>query len=250
MDKKAANNHLVLLQKEVKNAKNMVGGNLIRKIQELKKVKEKNDQDPEIASKMDVKIDKIYSEIKLLKTLDNYEISKQATLIPDKSNWQKTICDSLATTEQRLMGRVILKNKVQKLVDKFRSEHKDCDEWINEYIEFREKKKEIESGSTAKPKKFSKSSRNTKDKPQNFNRERAFNTRQNNETRSFKSNSKGLRNYQTKIGAEISKGVEPNNSDTQALHPSWEVKRREKELLKAALSGQMQTQKKIKFDDN
>lgn len=142
MDKRAANDHLVMLQKEIKNAKSMVSGNLIRKISKLKQEADKL-SDQEQKEKIEQKIEKIYEELKLLKKLDGYTIAKKATINPNIEQWQKIISHSKATPDDRLTGRVILKNRVQKQVAKFRSDHKDCDEWFNEYIEFREKKREL-----------------------------------------------------------------------------------------------------------
>lgn len=144
MDKIAANNHFVLLRKEVKKAKAMVSGNLIRKVNKLKEEKSKLEDETQI-KKIDDKIEGLLEELRQLKTLDTYIVGKLATLKPDPKHWDKTICDSKATHEERCIARVISKNNIKKQVAKFRSDHKDCDEWINEYIEFREKKKEIKA---------------------------------------------------------------------------------------------------------
>lgn len=144
MDKIAANNHFVNMRKEIKKAKAFVAKNLIGKIREIKKEKEKlTDCDDTKIVKLDNKIETILNEIKLIKSLDLYSIAKQATLKPDRDLWKKMIGDSKATTEERLTARVIAKKNILDKVDQFRSNYKDCDEWLNEYIEYREKKKSI-----------------------------------------------------------------------------------------------------------
>lgn len=141
MDKLAANNHFVVMKKEIKKAKSMVSGNLIRKIRELKESKQKV-KDQNLEKKLDSKIENVLNQIKVLKSLDPYSVAKQATLKPDIKMWTKLIEDAKVTTEERLIARVIAKNNIQKQVNKFRQENQ-CDEWINEYIEYREKKKEL-----------------------------------------------------------------------------------------------------------
>lgn len=147
MDKIAANNHFVTLRKEVKKAKAMVCGNLIRKITKLRKEEEKL-EDEKLIAKIQGKIANILNEIKLIKTIDSYLVAKNATLRPDPSQWDKVISDCKVTVEERAMARLIVKNNVQKQVLKFRGDHKDCDEWLNEYIEFREKKRELKEMNT------------------------------------------------------------------------------------------------------
>lgn len=144
MDKIATNNFIVCLRKDVKAAKAMVAGNLTRKIVQLKEELEKTDHEVQRA-KIEAKIERIHSEIKMLKTIDNYLICKDAMLQVDAKYWNNKIGDSKAQPEECLKARVICKARVQKQIQNFRSQHADCDEWLNEYFEFREKKKELTS---------------------------------------------------------------------------------------------------------
>lgn len=143
MDKIAANNHFVTMNKEIKKAKAMVAGNLIRKINKLKSEKEKFHEDKARIEKIDKKVENILADTKRLKHLDSQEIAKLATLKPEIKLWNKIVEDSKVNAENRLIARVITKNNVQKQVSKFRNDHKDCDEWINEYIEYKEKKRQL-----------------------------------------------------------------------------------------------------------
>jgi hypothetical protein len=142
MDKIAANNLIVDLRTDIKAAKAMVAGNFARKIKELKKAMEKND-DSVKREKAEKKIEKLHRDIKLLKTIDPYLISKNAILKPDPKHWTNVIGDSKASEETILMARVISKGRIQKKVAEFRSGHKDCDEWLEEYFEYREKKRTL-----------------------------------------------------------------------------------------------------------
>lgn len=142
MDKIAANNHLVQMRKEIKKAKAMVSGNLIRKMAKLKKEKERTEDEKHV-SKIDDKIERIFSETRLIKSLDADQISKRVTLKPDAKYWNDVIDNSKSTDEERLQARIISKNNIWKQVSKFREENKECDEWLEEYFEYREKKKDI-----------------------------------------------------------------------------------------------------------
>lgn len=150
MDKVAANNHFVAMRKEVKKAKSMVAGNIIRKITKLRKELEKQ-QDESQADRLGKKIEKLLNDVKSLKEIDTYEISKKATLQPDSDYWNRVISDCKALNEDVLTAKVISKNNVRNRVLKFLSDNKDYSEWLDEYIEFREKKKKIISGDSRKP---------------------------------------------------------------------------------------------------
>lgn len=161
MDKIATNNFIVVLRKDVKNAKAMVAGNLVRKIKEIRKASEKEGVKDEDASKKNQvveKINKVHSDIKQLKELDTYQICKKAIIKHDADHWKRMISDSKASKEDILTARVISKGKVQKEVAKFRSDHPDCDEWLEEYFEFREKKRQLTEAeiNKRKQKKFNK----------------------------------------------------------------------------------------------
>lgn len=117
----------------------MVAGNLIRKMRKLKLELESTTDQHQI-DKLNRKIDQMHKEIKVLKMLDNYEISKKAILAPDVKKWKKMICDT--KIEDHLTAMVILKNAVQRHISKFVSEHENYMEWFNEYLELRDKKKE------------------------------------------------------------------------------------------------------------
>lgn len=226
MDKIAANNHFVTMRKEIKKAKAMVSGNLIRKINKLKQEKEKLED--EAQKKIDDKIDKVLKEIKLLKTIDAYEAAKHGTIRPDPKIWEKVICDSKATAEQILEARILTKNNVQKCITKFRSDCKDCDEWFSEYIEYREKKREL-TEATKPFKRKEKKSKNEKNRPKTEKKE------------NFSEHSKANHRIATKFDEKKRK------DQTETLHPSWESKRKEKELLKAALSGTIEQPRRITF---
>lgn len=236
MDKIATNNYIVALRKEVKNAKNMVAGNLIRKINKLKQEKEKTEDEAQ-QKKLDDKIENIYSETKLIKTLDVYPICKKVTLKPDTKYWNNVIGDTKSTAEDRLSARIICKNNVQKRVANFRNDHKDCDEWLEEYFEFREKKKELEMV----PKKARREQRPS-DRADGDELNESHGHRNNRHTFT----NKGARQYREKSSnfndeSDTSKKVQ----ESEQLHPSWASKKREKELLKAALSGQVQQGRRI-----
>lgn len=242
MDKIAANNHFVVLRKEIKKAKAMVAGKLIRKIKEQKKESE-GVEDEVKSGKIRNKIDAIYEEIRLLKTLDSYPIAKQATMKPGKEHWDKLASHSKASPEERLSALVICKNNVQKQVSKFRDDHKDCDEWLEEYIEYREKKNELVNPS----KRHKKGTRNGPKKAV-VTQESARPQKQNKSKGAPKPIHKGQgEKSQSKNGMSASKDITAQN-DKEILHPSWESKRKEKELLKAALSGQAGRPKKVIFD--
>jgi len=142
MDKIAANNHFVTMRKEIKKAKAMVCGNLVRKINKCKQERDRT-QDEDKHKKLDRRISNLHDEIKLLKTLDAYTIAKAATLKHEPEYWAKLVSHPKASIQERLTGRVVTKNNVQKQIHTFRSGHIDCDEWLEQYIEFREKKKEL-----------------------------------------------------------------------------------------------------------
>lgn len=233
MDKIAANNYFVSLQKEVKKAKAMVSGNLIRKISKLEEEKAKA-KDDDSTNKIKAKIEHIVNDIKLLKTLDLYQIAKQATLQPDRNVWQKMIGDSKAAASDILTARVICKNNVLKQVSKFRDDYKECDEWLPEYIEYREKKKEIVEPSSKKSKK---PNRDNKSKPVDKRKKQPQHDKQ-----QFKNTKR----------KEFSKPSETivDDEDSETLHPSWASKRKQKELLKAALTGATEGPKRIKFADD
>lgn len=248
MDKIAANNHFVVLRKEIKKAKAMVSGNLIRKINKHKQDKEKV-LDEEQVNKIDNKIEHILGQIKLLKTLDSYEIAKKATLNTDINHWNKVVSDSKAKSEDTLIARVIIKNNVQKQVAKFRDDYKDCDEWLNEYIEYRERKKELEASAKGSRWKY---------KPDKNKVGRKNNNKKADQSKKTKRKDQELNVKPKSIEKNFNKiARKPNHfrdTEVESLHPSWECKRREKELasrelLKAALSGQVKQSKKIILDN-
>lgn len=142
MDKIAANNQFTKLRKEIKKAKAMLGGHFVRKIKELNKEKEKAQNESQI-EKINARIKHKYDELKMIKDLDWYIVAKDATLKPDFDYWNKLISDLKKPVEERLEARVICKNNLKKQIQTFRSERPELDEWINEYIEYREKKKDI-----------------------------------------------------------------------------------------------------------
>lgn len=248
MDKIAANNHFVTLRKELKKAKAMVTGNLVRKINKLKQDKEEINDEEQI-KKVDNKIERIHDEIKLLKTIDSYEIAKKATRNTDLVYWNKLISDSKAKTEDILTARVITKNNVQKQVAKFRNDHKDYDEWLNEYIEYREKKREListprQSFKPDKSKRFEKTFGTKREGRKGRDSERSVDL----DRKPLNPNSrrKSEKRFSEK-GIEDEKGND-NKTQLESLHPSWESKRKEKELLKAAFSGQIKQPNKVVFN--
>lgn len=237
MDKIAANNHFVALKKEIKKAKAMVSGNLIRKISKNKLEKEKIEDD-EMRKKIDNKNSTILDDIKLIKTLDSYKIAKLATLKPDPKAWDKLISDSKATPEMRLIARIICKNNVQKRVAQFRSDNPECDEWLEEYIEYREKKRQLVE--TEKPK-FKR-----KPKPEN---EKDKISKKNNSTKPQLKQKKPDRRRIAKNDPEENESkTKEAKEDDESLHPSWASKKKEKELLQAALSGEMSRPKRVVFE--
>ena len=225
MDKIATNNFIVVLRKDVKNAKVMVAGNLVRKIKELKKVLEKETAaDATQKSKIDAKITKIQGEIKSLKDLDSYIICKKVMLKPDPKYWKDLVSDSRAGTDECLRARVICKGKVQKEVAKFRSDHPDCDEWLEEYFEFREKKRELTEAKVKegkRKKKLRRDNNEMQDKPKQIKARRS------------RANS-GVKDQRENQNRLLKPGR--RNPELDQLHPSWASKRREKELIKQALS--------------
>lgn len=245
MDKIAANNHFVTLKKEIKKAKAMVSGNLVRKINKLKQDKEKIEVEEQI-KKMDSKIEHVHNEIKLLKTIDSYAIAKKATCNIDLVFWNKLISDSKAKSEDILTARVITKNNVQKQVAKFRNDHKDCDEWLSEYIEYREKKRELISSTrrSFKPDKSKKAFGTKKEGGKRRHTERSVDL----DRKPLNPNSR--RKPEKRFFEKRDEGERGNHNDTQleSLHPSWESKRKEKELLKAAFSGQIKQPNKMVFN--
>lgn len=235
MDKIAANNHFVAMRKEIKKAKAMVSGNLIRKINKLKQEKDKLEDELQ-KSKIDDKVDRILNEIKLLKIIDSYEISKHATVRPDPKEWNKVINDSKATPEQILEARIITKNNVQKCIMKFRSDCIDCDEWLNEYIEYREKKRDLTKVTKPFKRKDKRSENDKRDKPRINNKKDNFSDRFSKKSRDFNKHESKGKKEQVKFEDKSDK-----------LHPSWEIKKKEKERLKAALSDTSKQSRKIIF---
>lgn len=167
MDKIAANNHFVDMMKEVKNAKAMVAGNLMRKMKNLKADLETNDDLTK--SKITNKVDQLYEDSKRLKHIDNYVIAKRATLQSDKGYWSKVLSDSKSSSQDRLTARIILKNNIQRRISQFKNENKDCDEWLEEYIEYREKKKDLQFTKSVKHKGKRKSKSSKKTESDNIN---------------------------------------------------------------------------------
>lgn len=142
MDKIAANNYFTKLRKEIKKSKAMVCGNLVRKIKELNKEKEKT-QDEVTDKKLDAKIEKLQQQIKITKSLDWYEVAKDVTMKPNFDTWANLVCSSQTDLKLNAKARIVSKNNIKKLVTSFRSERTDLDEWLEEYLEFRETKKDI-----------------------------------------------------------------------------------------------------------
>lgn len=227
MDKIAANNHIVTLKKELKKAKAMVNGNLIRKIKELKAKKEKLEDDAE-KIKIDTKVERIYAETKLFNAVDTYTVAKNVTLKPDKKIWEELLSNNKASPTERLTCRIVLKNNVQKCVNKFRTDNKECDEWLEEYFEFREKKRQLKDTVVKKPiRKKTSDNQPTKQK--------STKSKESKKTKSKPNIRKHSLQNRTKLESADDKALEKNNQIDE-LHPSWASKRKEKELLKAALS--------------
>lgn len=244
MDKIAINNHVVNLRKEIKNAMAMVGGNLVRKMKKLKLEGEKVDDD-EKKKKLESKVERLYSELKLIKTLDTYPIAKGVILKPDKKFWDDLLSDNKATPQQRLTCRILLKNNVQRCIAGFRDQNEDCDEWLEEYFEFREKKKDLLTAAGIKRRPYKKASksgpRRLRDptpakKPKRDNCDKT----------SDHNNKMTRKRGKPAPKSDIKKtSPKPKKADqVNSLHPSWESKRREKELLKQALSGEAGQQPK------
>jgi len=232
MEKIATNNHIVVLRKEIKHAKAMVSGNLIRRIKELKAKQDKLEDEAE-KKRIESKIERIYSETKLIQKLDSYEVAKKATLTPDKKIWETLLSSDKATPEDRLTCRIIMKNNIQKRLTKFRDEYKDCDEWLEEYFEYRDKKKQMEeaAGIERNRRKKSKSKIGKRDK-----KTKGAGIPESGSSRVSKTDSAPPRSHSTKKSSI----QESNRNDSQIhidsdLHPSWASKKREKELLKKAL---------------
>lgn len=211
MDKIAVNNFIVTLKKDVKAAKAMVAGNLTRKIGLLKKELETKKDDDVQTSKIESKIEKVHSDIKLLKTIDTYDISKDALMKPDPKHWNGIISNSKVSPKECLKARVICKTRVQKQVQQFRSQNIDCDEWLEEYFEFREKKRELITATLSDKKKKSRHS--------NVKKEKSLD-----------------RSYHTKRSEQCKDNQKTIHMKSEGLHPSWESKRREKAMLKEAFS--------------
>lgn len=228
----------------------MVAGNFVRKLNKHKQDKIKIGDEEQI-KKIDAKIERVHDDIKLLKKINSYEIAKKATCKTDLEYWNKLISDCKAKREDILTARVIIKNNIQKQVAKFRNDHKDCDEWLNEYIEYREKKREL----MASPKE--RVGRKFKNKEKKFiHRKGAKKIDENvdhrdDDRKPLGSDSKRQfdKASHEKLGKEEEKERRSDDTQTKPLHPSWESKRREKELLKAAFSGQIQPTKKLVFRD-
>lgn len=297
MDKIATNNLVVDLRTDVKAAKSMVAGNLVRKINELKKAIEK-DNDPAKKEKAEKKIEALHADIKLLKTIDPYIICKNAILKPDPKHWSDLVGDSKAPEETKLMARVIAKGRIQKQVAKFRSDHKDCGEWLEEYFEFREKKRELTEVKVAKrktkqtgnknrsfkkasdvdndgestnenprkAKRFNQKGRKSPGKDQtsdgtgdhsrNENRNHARGNNRNHPRDDRKNHPRNDNRSQARHqnrdhharshprGANSDQAGNNFKPKQESLHPSWASKRKEKEILKAALSGKAPEQPK------
>lgn len=241
MDKVAANNHFVSMRKEVKKAKAMVAQKLIRKISKLKQEREKATDDSD-KQRIESKIAKVLSDTKLLKQLDPYNISKQATLKPGADVWTRVLDASQSTGEERLIARVICKNNIQKRVKTFREENQDLDEWINEYIEYREKKREIKEETGVVSKLRRKSISNKSDSV--FNGHSKTDKRKSNLEMRSRGNSRtrGRSNIGSKEGADA-KIKEKEAGYDEPLHPSWDAKRKEKDLVRMALEGKFKSQK-------
>lgn len=242
MDKVAANNHFVSMRKEVKKAKAMVAQKLIRKISKLKQEKEKATDDAE-KQKIDSKIEKVYGETKIVKVLDSYNISKQATLKPGADVWNKVV-DTSQSSEERLIALVICKNNIQRRVKTFREDNKDLDEWINEYIEYREKKREIKEGTGRISKRQSKAKSASKSDKASQKHIKAERTK----TKPNKYSDSGSRTRRqpsldsSQGDADVEDKVKKAH-DHEHLHPSWDAKRREKDMVKMALEGKFKSQK-------
>lgn len=216
----------------------MVAGNLIRKINKLKQEKEKAPDDDK--KKIDEKIEKIYSETKLLKTLDPYPICKKVTLKPSTKYWNDVISNTKSTSEDRLSARIMCKNNVQKQVAKFKTDHKDCDEWLEEYFEYREKKKELETSARTMKKKLK-----TEKKPAKVDSEKKSKFHKQSHTNKSRDVSQKLKGQQNTSYEESAKSNSSQDNEEDSLHPSWASKRKEKKLLKAALSGQIPQPRRI-----
>lgn len=239
MDKIAANNHFVSLRKEAKKAKAMVAGNLIRKINKLKQEKEKATDDAQ-KDKIKSKIERIYSETKLLKGLDLYEVCKEATLKSGTEIWDKILAKTQSTPEERLKARLICKNSIQKRVKTFREENTDLDEWIDEYIEYREKKREIKEHAGLLPKTpqrlpTGKSNSFSNDKTKAHGKKPGMRKVNDNKPRHrVDSSSMDSETSGTKLSTEL---------ESEQLHPSWDAKRKQKNVVKMALEGQVKSHK-------
>ena len=144
MDKVAVNNLLTSLKKEIKKSKGMVAQRIVRKIKELKKQRE-NVEDEAQLQQIEKAIDRHHSDIKLLKSLDPYLISKKAILRLDSNEWKKMINNAKFKKEDQLCAQIVTKNTFRSKLDTFVKERPDMSEWIEEYFSFREKKKEIEA---------------------------------------------------------------------------------------------------------
>lgn len=133
------------MRREVKKAKAMVKGNLIRKLKKLNM--EKNECSDDVQSELlDNKIEKILKRLKIIKVLDCYQISRDVTKKPDIKHWNRIKYDSKSSDEDILIASIVTKNNIQQRVMIFRNDHQDLDEWFDEYIEYREKKKDIING--------------------------------------------------------------------------------------------------------
>lgn len=239
MDKIAANNHFVVLRKEIKKSKAMVAGNLVRKLNAHKQSKDRID-DSERIEKIDVKIERIFDDIKLLKKIDSFEIAKKATCKTDLEYWGKLINDSKAKNEDILTARVIVKSNIQKQVAKFRNDHKDCDEWLNEYIEYREKKKELLVSS----KRLDRRRLSPEERGRRFVNNQQGAKKRNEKFDQYSDKKSSVPNRRKKLDKrtaekwvnEEEKKKLGDSMQSESLHPSWESKRKEKELLKAAFN--------------
>lgn len=152
MDRDLVNTQIVSMRKIVRNVKRFVFQKLNKQIKKLDQRLHKK-QNNNLLKKFENKINNKRKELIAIKGLNVDEVSKQS-LIHNKTYFEDIIKSSTSSVETKALARIAINDNIDKVVNKFKDENPNCDQWLPSQIELWQQKKSIKRNRILEKKSF------------------------------------------------------------------------------------------------